>query len=79
MGAPAPFGASLTWPSLDLFRDGVAGGRQRASRRPRTGEMHEHRLLGRQQAIYDERDRKLAEARERRQANRQAAQTREVA
>jgi putative transposase len=37
------------------------------------------RLLGRQQAIYDERDRKLAEARTRRQANRQAAQTREVA
>lgn len=37
------------------------------------------RLLGRQQAIYDERDRKLAEARTRRQANRQAAQTKEVA
>jgi putative transposase len=37
------------------------------------------RLLGRQQAIYDERDRKLAEARTRRQANRQVAQTREVA
>jgi len=36
-------------------------------------------LLGRQQAIYDERDRKLAEARTRRQANRQVAQTREVA
>lgn len=37
------------------------------------------RLLRRQQAIYDERDRKLAEARTRRQANRQAAQTKEVA
>lgn len=37
------------------------------------------RLLGRQQAIYDERDRKLAEARTRRQANRQSAQTKEVA
>lgn len=37
------------------------------------------RLLGRQQAIFDERDRKLAEARERRQAKRQATQTREVA
>lgn len=37
------------------------------------------RLLGRQQAIFDERDRKLAEARERRQAQRQAAQTQEVA
>lgn len=37
------------------------------------------RLLGRQQAIYDQRDRKLAEARTRRQANRQAAQTKEVA
>lgn len=37
------------------------------------------RLLGRQQAIYDERDRKLAEARTRRQVNRQAAQTKEVA
>jgi putative transposase len=37
------------------------------------------RLLGRQQAIFDDRDRKLAEARERRQATRQAAQGREVA
>lgn len=37
------------------------------------------RLLGRQQAIYDERDRKLAAARTRRQANRQAAQPKEVA
>jgi transposase InsO family protein len=37
------------------------------------------RLLGRQQAIYDERDRKLGEARARRQANRQAAQAKEVA
>jgi len=37
------------------------------------------RLLGRQQPIFDERDRKLAEARESRKAKRQAAQTQEVA
>jgi transposase InsO family protein len=37
------------------------------------------RLLGRQQAIFDERDRKLTEARERRKAKREAAQTQEVA
>jgi transposase InsO family protein len=35
------------------------------------------RLLGRQQPIFDERDRKLAEARERRKAKRQADQTQE--
>ena len=37
------------------------------------------RLLDRQQPIFDERDRKLAEARERRKAKRQAAQMQEVA
>lgn len=37
------------------------------------------RLAGRQQAIFEERDRKLTEARERRQAKREAAQMQEVA